>query len=262
MLFRVINNIAAAIHTTLNSLFHKKRRYNLTLQVHHVQGMSNYGTALPYRTGSMIILIIRYLTNRVYESGRKFPDTRIYISRYNIRNISHFFMKRVITGFFILLVALVLITGCTSTPQETQQTETATATPTATQAETVTTPAPVVNETPAQELSFSEEIAVIQKRTDEEGPITMALNTTTDIDLRENPTTGYMWNATVSSGLEIVNDTYIAPETQMPGAGGMHEWVVKAVAPGNQTFSAVYHRPWEPVTDSDTTYTMHFVVTG
>jgi inhibitor of cysteine peptidase len=170
-------------------------------------------------------------------------------------------MTKRIIGFLILIVALVLLTGCTSTPQEVPQTETATATPTAAPAETNVTTTPEINATQAQEPSFAEEIAKIQKITDETGPIGMALNSTTDILLKENPTTGYMWNATVSSGLEIVNDSYIAPENQMPGAGGMHEWTVKAIAPGNQTFTAVYHRPWEPVTASDVTYTVKFVVT-
>ena len=171
-------------------------------------------------------------------------------------------MKKGIFALIFMIVALVLLTGCTSTPQETQQTQTTTATPTVAPDQTIVTTTPEVNETPVLEPSFAEEIAIIQKRTDDNGPIAMALNTTTEIDLKENPTTGYMWNATVTSGLEIVNDSYIAPETQLMGAPGMHEWVIKATAPGNQTFMAVYHRPWEPVTTSDVTYTVKFVVTA
>ncbi len=171
-------------------------------------------------------------------------------------------MTKRIIGFLILIVALVLITGCTTTTQETPQTQTATTTPTASPEETIAPATPDVNGTTTKELSFAEEIAKIQKNTDETGPIEMALNSTTDILLKENPTTGYMWNATVTSGLEIVNDTYIAPENQIPGASGMHEWTVKAIAPGNQTFTAVYHRPWEPVTAIDVTYTVKFVITA
>ncbi len=171
-------------------------------------------------------------------------------------------MKKGIFVLIFMIVALVLLTGCTSTPQETQQTQTTTATPTVAPDQTIVTTTPEVNETPVLEPSFAEEIAIIQKRTDDNGPIAMPLNTTTEIDLKENPTTGYMWNATVTSGLELVHDSYSAPETQLMGAPGMHEWVIKATAPGNQTFMAVYHRPWEPVTTSDVTYTVKFVVTA
>lgn len=189
------------------------------------------------------------------------PDTRMYTNRFKEKHVSYFFMKKGIIGILILIVALVLITGCTSTPEQAPQTTTATATPTVAPEETVVTTTPEVNATPAQELSFADEIAIVQKNTDETGPIAMTLNTTTEISLKENPTTGYMWNATVSSGLEIINDSYSAPETQLMGAAGMHEWVIEAIAPGNQTFTAVYHRPWEPVTTSDLTFTMKFVVT-
>jgi inhibitor of cysteine peptidase len=166
-------------------------------------------------------------------------------------------MKKGIIGFLILVVVLLIVSGCTTTPGQAPQT----ATPTAAPEETAVTAAPTVNETGAPELSFAEEMAIIQKRSDENGPISMALNTTTSISLRENPTTGYQWNATVSSGLEIVNDTYSPPETQLEGAGGMRNWVVQAIGLGNQTFTAVYHRPWEPVNETDITFTQKFVVT-
>ncbi|MFA5296315.1 MAG: protease inhibitor I42 family protein [Methanoregulaceae archaeon] len=163
-------------------------------------------------------------------------------------------MKKLILPILVLFVTMVLLSGCTTTPQEGPQTEPATSAPTA-------EPSPAVTGTPGQELSFAEAIAIIQKRTDEAGPITMAMNTTTYLAIQENPTTGYLWNATVTPGLSIVNDTFIPPAEAMDGAGGMRAWTVEAVAPGNQTFTAVYHRPWEHITPEDITYTVYFVVT-
>ncbi len=160
-------------------------------------------------------------------------------------------MKKSILLLCMLVVTVMLLCGCTSTLPS----EPATTVPT-------TEPSPSVTETPGQPLSFAEEIAIIQQRIDEAGPITMAMHTTTYIELMENPTTGYLWNATVTPGLAIVNDTYIPPADPMPGAGGMHAWTVEAIAPGDQTFTAVYHRPWEDPSPDDVTYTMQFVVTG
>ncbi|WP_342678727.1 protease inhibitor I42 family protein [Methanofollis sp. UBA420] len=78
------------------------------------------------------------------------------------------------------------------------------------------------------------------------------------ISLRENPTTGYLWNATLSSGLTLLNDTYtVDPHSEgMVGVGGTHLWLVRADAAGNQTFSAVYKRPWENTTGTEDTFSL------
>ncbi len=91
---------------------------------------------------------------------------------------------------------------------------------------------------------------------------TMPLNDTINIYLKENPTTGFQWNATVTSGLRIENDTYV-PDPVKPGvagSGGMHYWLVRGIAKGNQTFDAIYMRSWEPVTGNESRYTMNIQV--
>jgi len=91
---------------------------------------------------------------------------------------------------------------------------------------------------------------------------TMPLNDTINIYLKENPTTGYQWNASVTSGLRIENDTYV-PDPVKPGvagSGGMHYWLVRGIAKGNQTFDAVYMRSWEPVTGNESRYIMNIQV--
>jgi len=76
------------------------------------------------------------------------------------------------------------------------------------------------------------------------------------ISLRENPTTGYSWNTTLSAGLTLLNDTYtVDPHKEgMVGVGGTHLWLVRADAAGDQTFSAIYKRPWENTTGTEETF--------
>jgi predicted secreted protein/putative hemolysin len=76
------------------------------------------------------------------------------------------------------------------------------------------------------------------------------------VQLKENPTTGFEWNATVSSGLEIQSSDYQqdkAPE-RMVGVGGTRTWVIVAKDPGTQKFSATYRRSWEPVAGNETAF--------
>ncbi len=73
------------------------------------------------------------------------------------------------------------------------------------------------------------------------------------IRLEENPTTGFAWNESVTSGLTIVDSKYISGGN-MPGAGGIHEYTIKASGKGQQQFSAIYKRSWEPTTGNETKY--------
>jgi predicted secreted protein len=82
------------------------------------------------------------------------------------------------------------------------------------------------------------------------------------IQLAENPTTGYSWNATVTSGLTIIDDAYEPyPQSRgMVGAGGTHFWILSGTAAGEQKFSAIYMRPWENVTGSEDTFVLNVLV--
>jgi inhibitor of cysteine peptidase len=83
-------------------------------------------------------------------------------------------------------------------------------------------------------------------------------NTRFAVVLPENPTTGFMWNATLSSGLELQSSDYHQDDapTGMVGVGGTHTWVILAKDIGNQKFSAISQRGWEPVTGNETMYTV------
>ena len=77
------------------------------------------------------------------------------------------------------------------------------------------------------------------------------------VQLSENPTTGFQWNATLSPGLVLVSDTFeTRPHAEgMVGVGGTRTWIISAKDTGSQKFSAVYRRSWEPVSGSETSFT-------
>ncbi|HOI57253.1 MULTISPECIES: protease inhibitor I42 family protein [unclassified Methanoculleus] len=148
-----------------------------------------------------------------------------------------------------LLALCLLGAGCTSQPAE-QQNVTATPTPEA------TTAAPETNATatpaPAEEYVFNE--------TNYNETVTLPVGSEITIRLAENPTTGYEWNVTSYEGLQLVNETHDAPQTELVGAGGVHVWEYIAAEEGAGEFSAVYMRPWENVTGNETAFSMAFTI--
>lgn len=90
----------------------------------------------------------------------------------------------------------------------------------------------------------------------------IAQNTRFAIQLRENPTTGFGWNATVSTGLKIQSSDYQQDKAAegMVGVGGTRTWVLVANDLGTQKFSASYRRSWEPVTGNETAFSVNINV--
>ena len=82
------------------------------------------------------------------------------------------------------------------------------------------------------------------------------------ISLQENPTTGANLFPKYSSGLKLVSDKY--QETPLPpgwtGGGGMHTWMFKAKGTGDQNFSTINRRIWEPITGEEETFVVHLHV--
>jgi predicted secreted protein len=72
------------------------------------------------------------------------------------------------------------------------------------------------------------------------------------VRLGENPTTGYRWNLIVSSGLDLIGTDYQRADVpkDLVGSGGTRSWNIRATTSGEQTISAVYHRPWESTVGS------------
>lgn len=85
--------------------------------------------------------------------------------------------------------------------------------------------------------------------------------------LKENPTTGYMWQLNLSEGLSVVpgedngNGTYYpesSREIEQPlvGSGGVRLWEIKANSEGSQQVNAIYKRIWENTTGNEDKFTL------
>lgn len=72
--------------------------------------------------------------------------------------------------------------------------------------------------------------------------------------LNSNATTGYQWELADpidNTIIEKVGSEYIAPDTDLVGAGGVEVWTFKGLKPGKADVNFKYIRPWEkdePVT--------------
>jgi len=82
------------------------------------------------------------------------------------------------------------------------------------------------------------------------------------ICLPENPMTGYQWDISRSSGLTLLEDTYIYPDPtgRMTSRGGWRHFTFMADTPGHDAFSAVHKRSWEPESGNERSYSLDFVV--
>jgi len=81
--------------------------------------------------------------------------------------------------------------------------------------------------------------------------VELATGDTFQIKLNENPTTGYQWTLETTGGLEIMSDNYLSPVSGLIGAGGIHEWDIKATASGTQQVTGLYSRSFENLTGSE-----------
>ena len=90
----------------------------------------------------------------------------------------------------------------------------------------------------------------------------MGRGETAQVFLRENPTTGYLWNATGSPGIKILNNTYYADTSagEKTGTGGVHSWIMRAVEEGPQEFSAVLSRGAGSASDGDKKYSLNITI--
>lgn len=156
----------------------------------------------------------------------------------------------VILSVLVMLGAMLLLSGCTTQPAGTP-----TATPTATPMPTTAVPTTTV---PINMTDFD-----VYNETANNTTATIPLGSGgLMVRLIENPSTGYSWNATVTSGLTIVDDAFEQnPASQgMAGAPGTHYWILSGTAAGQQKFSAIYMRPWENVTGTEDTFVLNVLV--
>lgn len=83
------------------------------------------------------------------------------------------------------------------------------------------------------------------------------------VTLESNQTTGYSWELKQigdTSILEIVDNKYEAPNSDLMGASGKEVWNFKALKTGTTTLNMEYSRPWEGGEKGARTFSLTVVV--
>lgn len=74
--------------------------------------------------------------------------------------------------------------------------------------------------------------------------VTVGVGDNVEIELDENPSTGYHWRLTQYKGFtELLENEYIPPEKQIPGRGGTRRFKFTILDDG--TLKMAYLRSWE-----------------
>lgn len=155
-----------------------------------------------------------------------------------------------ILALLAITAALVLASGCTRQAPATQGST----------APAETTAVPVISVPATTVQEGKKMVTFTEKDNGTTGEI--AANTRFAVQLEENPTTGYSWNASTSAGLTVLSSEYTVNQHAegMTGVGGIHTWILEASGTGTQTFTAVYQRPWESITGNETGYLLNIQI--
>ena len=158
-------------------------------------------------------------------------------------------------GLLSLMAIAFLVCGCT---QPVQPATTPVATTVGQVQAPVTTPASTTTASTATAVAPEGKKMVTFTEKDNGTTVEIAAGSRFAIQLEENPTTGFMWNATTTAGLEILSSDFTenSHAAGMTGVGGIRTWVLTTPGPGEPVFTAVYKRSWEPVTGNETAYTL------
>lgn len=160
----------------------------------------------------------------------------------------------------VLILAAGLIAGCTSTAPAAGTTAVAThATSSITSVPTPVSTSLAGTVTPAVSGTTP---TLFVNSTANGDIVTIPMGTRVLVRLKENPTTGYTWNATATKGLAIISDTYTSPaDTSLMGAPGYHEWILSPKYVDTYIFKTVSLRPWEGATATDESFSLVIQVT-
>jgi inhibitor of cysteine peptidase len=164
----------------------------------------------------------------------------------------------------VFIFAAGLMAGCTGTAGTAPVTETPAVSPAmdTTVATTASPVQPASTAPVAGENASSATVTTLFVNATSNGKIvTIPAGERVLVRLNENPTTGYTWNATASKGLEIISDSYTAPDNGLIGAGGYHEWILSPKTVDTYTFNAVSLRPWEGAQPTDEKFGFVLLVT-
>jgi inhibitor of cysteine peptidase len=98
-------------------------------------------------------------------------------------------------------------------------------------------------------LLFSCSSVKLAEKTPQNRDFRVALNSTFEVDLEANPSTGYIWqwaNESVAEGLKMVNSDFKSTaQTNIVGASGTQTFIFKGVKLGIVSIELIYICPWE-----------------
>jgi inhibitor of cysteine peptidase len=82
---------------------------------------------------------------------------------------------------------------------------------------------------------------------DQSSAISLPVGKEVQIELDENPTTGYRWelSAEPKRAVDVVSNSY-SRRTSGIGAGGSRVWLIKLVEPAKVHLRAFLRQPWQP----------------
>jgi inhibitor of cysteine peptidase len=92
--------------------------------------------------------------------------------------------------------------------------------------------------------------------------VSVAVGETIEIELAENPTTGYRWrlDCRPAAVFQSVSDSFQAGKRS--GEEGVHRWVLRAMNAGSGKISGQYQRSWAPDAPPARTFFITICVAG
>ncbi len=84
------------------------------------------------------------------------------------------------------------------------------------------------------------------------------------VELPANATTGYTWMVEMDKEgvLEMTGDEYIAPNSDLVGAGGTQKYTFAAVGDGTVSITFTYLQSWDPDSAANTSVRTYEVANG
>src|SRR5665647_67516 len=98
---------------------------------------------------------------------------------------------------------------------------------------------------PAAAVQVSNEVTVHNGDVHTASEVTVYEGDFYTVIIYENPSTGYKWTVTSSSGLKLLSDKFIPSNTGLLGSGGERKLMFLADQKGEQTIAAEYRRSSE-----------------
>ncbi|NLV27728.1 MAG: hypothetical protein GXY48_11290 [Methanomicrobiales archaeon] len=148
-------------------------------------------------------------------------------------------MDRIVTFLLLLVSALLLVPGCIADEQAAVETT------------------EIVADVEVTEEAVEEAIAFDYTADMNTTALNMTSGQVVLVQLPEDETTGFEWNATLSEGLNLVSEDHMVAEG-IENVTAFHQWYITAVNAGEQIFNSVEMK--EDSEEIGTEYTLNILV--